>query len=62
MAARLTADKEAGPAEFEPQLVGPVIVTYLQGLWRMALVSCESGLIRTAYPRFPNRIGTLRSL
>jgi TetR/AcrR family transcriptional repressor of nem operon len=41
MAARLTADKEAGPAEFEPQLVGPVIVTYLQGLWRMALVSCD---------------------
>jgi TetR/AcrR family transcriptional repressor of nem operon len=39
MAARLTADKVAGPVEFDPQLVVPVIVTYLQGLWRMALVS-----------------------
>lgn len=43
MAARLTADKEAGllPAEFDPQLVVTVIVTYLQGLWRMALVSYD---------------------
>ena len=36
MAGRLSADKEAGllPREFDPQLVVPVIVTYLQGLWR----------------------------
>ena len=43
MAARMTADKEAGllPLAFEPQLVAQVIVTYLQGLWRMALVSYD---------------------
>ena len=43
MIARFTADQNAGllPAEFEPQLVVPVIVTYLQGLWRMALVSYD---------------------
>jgi TetR/AcrR family transcriptional regulator, transcriptional repressor for nem operon len=43
MAARLSADKAAGllQEEFDPQLVVPVIVTYLQGLWRMALVSYD---------------------
>lgn len=41
--ARLTTDKDAGllPAEFDPQFVVPVIVTYLQGLWRMALISYD---------------------
>jgi TetR/AcrR family transcriptional regulator, transcriptional repressor for nem operon len=41
--ARLTADKEAGrlPADFEPQIVAPVIVTYLQGIFRMALLSYD---------------------
>src|SRR5271170_3462450 len=35
MTARLIADKEAGllPAQFDPQLVVPVIITYLQGIW-----------------------------
>ncbi|MGH8781627.1 TetR/AcrR family transcriptional regulator [Paraburkholderia sp.] len=43
MAARLTADKEAGllPEEFAPQIVVPIIITYLQGVWRMALVSYD---------------------
>jgi TetR/AcrR family transcriptional regulator, transcriptional repressor for nem operon len=43
MTARLTADKEAGllPAQFNPQLVVPVIITYLQGVWRMALISYD---------------------
>jgi TetR/AcrR family transcriptional regulator, transcriptional repressor for nem operon len=43
LADRLSADKELGllPAEFDPQLVVPVIITYLQGLWRMALVSYD---------------------
>ena len=41
--ARLAADKEAGllPAAVEPRLIVPVIVTYLQGLWRMALISYD---------------------
>jgi TetR/AcrR family transcriptional regulator, transcriptional repressor for nem operon len=43
MTARLIADKEAGllPAQFDPQLVVPVIITYLQGLGRMALISYD---------------------
>jgi len=51
MVSRLNADKEAGilSAEFDPQLVVPVVVTYLQGLWRMALVSYER-------PRFERQI------
>jgi len=41
MVARLAADKDAGliPEEFDPQIVVPIIITYLQGIWRMALVS-----------------------
>jgi len=41
MATRLTEDKEAGslPAAFDPPLVAAIIITYLQGIWRMALVS-----------------------
>lgn len=51
MVARLNADKEAGvlSAELDPELVVPVVVTYLQGLWRMALVSYER-------PRFERQI------
>ncbi|MGB8541275.1 MAG: TetR/AcrR family transcriptional regulator [Candidatus Acidiferrales bacterium] len=54
MVARLNADKEAGvlPAEFEPELVVPIVITYLQGLWRMALVSYER-------PRFERQIDML---
>lgn len=43
MTARLNADKEAGllPADFDPQIVVPIIITYLQGIFRMALVSYD---------------------
>lgn len=49
MVALLNADKKAGllPTEFDPELVVPVIITYLQGLWRMALVSYD----RTRFER-----------
>jgi TetR/AcrR family transcriptional repressor of nem operon len=49
MMARLSADKEAGllPPDFEPRIVAPIVITYLQGLWRMALVSYD----RSAYER-----------
>ena len=51
LTARLTADKHAGllPDAFDPQSVVPVIITYLQGLWRMALVSYDR-------PRFERQI------
>jgi TetR/AcrR family transcriptional regulator, transcriptional repressor for nem operon len=43
MIARMNADKRDGllAAGFEPQLVVPVVSTYMQGLWRMALVSYD---------------------
>jgi TetR/AcrR family transcriptional regulator, transcriptional repressor for nem operon len=43
MIARMNADKRDGllAADFEPQLVVPIVSTYMQGLWRMALVSYE---------------------
>ena len=49
MTERFTIDKKAGllPAQFDPQLVVPIIVTYLQGLWRMALISYD----RTRFER-----------
>jgi TetR/AcrR family transcriptional repressor of nem operon len=43
MIARLTADKESGllPPDFDPRTVVPIIITYLHGLFRMALVSYD---------------------
>jgi len=43
MTERFAADKAAGllPSEVDPQVVVPIIVTYMQGLWRMALVSYD---------------------
>jgi TetR/AcrR family transcriptional repressor of nem operon len=40
---RLTADKDAGllPPKFDPQIVAPIIIIYLQGLFRMVLLSYE---------------------
>ena len=49
MIARMSADKRDGllAESFEPELVVPVVSTYMQGLWRMALVSYE----RTRFER-----------
>jgi TetR/AcrR family transcriptional repressor of nem operon len=54
MAMRMAADKEAGflPNALEPQIVAQVIVAYLQGLWRMALVSYDR-------PQYEKQIETL---
>jgi TetR/AcrR family transcriptional repressor of nem operon len=43
MITRMSADKQAGllAEKLDPHLVVPVIITYLQGIWRMALVSYE---------------------
>jgi TetR/AcrR family transcriptional regulator, transcriptional repressor for nem operon len=43
MMMRLSADQQAGllPPNLEPQVVASIIMTYLQGLWRMALVSYD---------------------
>jgi TetR/AcrR family transcriptional repressor of nem operon len=43
MTARLTTDQEGGllPPDFDPRIVVPIIITYLQGIFRMALVSYD---------------------
>jgi TetR/AcrR family transcriptional repressor of nem operon len=43
MIARLTTDQEGGllPPDFDPRIVVPIIITYLQGTFRMALVSYD---------------------
>jgi TetR/AcrR family transcriptional repressor of nem operon len=43
MIARLKADQQAGllPPDFDPATVVPIIITYLQGQWRMALVAYD---------------------
>jgi TetR/AcrR family transcriptional regulator, transcriptional repressor for nem operon len=40
---RLKADKKAGflPAALVPEVIAPIVLTYAQGLWRMALVCYE---------------------
>jgi TetR/AcrR family transcriptional regulator, transcriptional repressor for nem operon len=45
MMARISADRDAGllPTDCEPRIVVPIVITYLQGLWRMALVSYDRG-------------------
>jgi TetR/AcrR family transcriptional repressor of nem operon len=49
MIARLNADKDSGllPVDFHPEIVTPIIVTYIQGMWRMALLSYD----RTQFER-----------
>jgi TetR/AcrR family transcriptional repressor of nem operon len=51
MIARLKADQQAGllPPEFDPATVVPIIITYIQGQWRMALVAYDR-------PQFEKRI------
>ncbi|MBW4793575.1 TetR/AcrR family transcriptional regulator [Pseudomonas tolaasii] len=43
MCERLTEDQASGvlPASLDPQVTASVLLTYLQGLWRMALVKFE---------------------
>jgi TetR/AcrR family transcriptional repressor of nem operon len=40
---RFDHDKQARllPAEFDPELVVPIVITYLQGLWRQASVGYD---------------------
>jgi TetR/AcrR family transcriptional regulator, transcriptional repressor for nem operon len=43
MSERLSGDKDVGllPPEFDPRIVAPIIITYLQGLFRIVLLSYE---------------------
>jgi TetR/AcrR family transcriptional repressor of nem operon len=57
--ARLSADREAGllSPDLEPQLVTPIIITYLQGLWRMALVSYDRNKFERQIDTFLTGLG-----
>jgi TetR/AcrR family transcriptional repressor of nem operon len=59
MTARFCADKQAGllAEDFDPQLVVPVIITYLQGIWRMVLVSYERSRLEQQIDVFLNGLG-----
>jgi TetR/AcrR family transcriptional regulator, transcriptional repressor for nem operon len=59
MIARMSADKRDGllAEGFEPQLVVPVVLTYMQGLWRMALVSYERTRFERQIDVFLNGLG-----
>lgn len=48
---KLKSAKDAGvlPPQFDPKAVAPVLVTYLQGMWRMALIAYDR-------PRFERQI------
>ena len=52
LAERLSHDRDQGllPAISDPETIASVVVTYLQGIWRMALVDYER-------PRFERQIG-----
>ena len=51
LAGRLSQDQDAGvlPRTIEPQTIASVIITYAQGIWRMALVDYDR-------PRFERQI------
>jgi TetR/AcrR family transcriptional regulator, transcriptional repressor for nem operon len=52
----LSQDREQGrlPAMLDPHITASVVVTYLQGIWRMALVDYER-------PRFERQIDAFLS-
>ena len=56
---RLKADKEAGllPPDFEPHLIAPIIMTYLQGVFRIALVSYDRPQLEKQMDLFLTSLG-----
>lgn len=59
MAERFTADKAQGllPESFDPHAVAPIIVTYIQGLWRVALISYDRGKLEKQVDCFLTALG-----
>ena len=57
--ARLEADQRAGllSADLEPEHVVPVIMTYLQGLFRMALISDDRARLERQIEVFLSGLG-----
>ncbi len=59
MAERFAAEKERGllPESFDPEVVAPIIVTYVQGLWRIALVSYDRRRLEAQAETFLKALG-----
>jgi TetR/AcrR family transcriptional regulator, transcriptional repressor for nem operon len=59
MVERLNTDKEAGhlSVEIEPQIVVPIVIAYLQGIWRMALVSYDRATFEGQIDLFVTSLG-----
>jgi TetR/AcrR family transcriptional regulator, transcriptional repressor for nem operon len=59
MVSRFEADKERGilPKSFDPQAVVHIIVTYIQGLWRVALVSYDRRKLQIQVDTFLTSLG-----
>lgn len=55
---RFTADKDQGllPESFDPQIVVPIIVTYIQGMWRVASVSHDRHRLEVQVDTFLNSL------
>jgi hypothetical protein len=63
MSMRLSGDKDVVPLppEFDPQIVEPVIITYLQGLFRIVLLSYERPRVERQIDIFLHRLRALGS-
>ncbi|OTP72550.1 TetR/AcrR family transcriptional regulator [Caballeronia sordidicola] len=59
LAERLGQDREQGrlPAMLDPNITASVVVTYLQGFWRMALVDYERPLFERQIDTFLSGLG-----
>jgi TetR/AcrR family transcriptional repressor of nem operon len=59
IAARLMSDRNEGklPDSLNPQIMASVIVTYLQGLWRMAMISYDRARFEKQIETFLSGLG-----
>jgi TetR/AcrR family transcriptional repressor of nem operon len=59
IAARLMSDRKEGklPDSLDPQITASVIVTYLQGLWRMAMISYHRAAFEKQIETFLSGLG-----
>ncbi len=59
MAGRFKADKERGllPDSFDPETVASIVITYVQGLWRLALVSHDRRKLQAQADAFLTSLG-----
>ena len=56
---RFAADRRSGllPESFVPERIAPVIVTFIQGFWRTALLPHESGSLERQVDAFLTALG-----